>query len=179
MIHDKFYSNRDFWISYDFNVFLAFSRIVFLIEFRFRLSLWFFFHIISCCYNLFILSILLYSKSNSRISNGYKLVYRRCLEMEGQKRTMAARRSHAAKYLKINVDRLVHCQYYAKLFDCLSFSKNLFLEIFSFTSNSFAFQLLFLLLFTYAIILPHLSHQSLHHQFVTNDSLKHEVVETI
>jgi len=99
--------------------------------------------------------------------------------MEGQKRTMAARRSHAAKYLKINADRLVHCQYYAKLFDCLSFSKNLFLEIFSFTSNSFAFQLLFLL-FTYAIILSHLSHQSLHHQFViTNDSLKHEVVETI
>jgi len=90
--------------------------------------------------------------------------------MEGQKRTMAARRSHAAKYLKINADRLVHCQYYAKLFDCLSFSKNLFLEIFSFTSNSFAFQSLF----------PHLSHQSFHHQFViTNDSLKHEVVETI
>lgn len=87
---------------------------------------------ISYWYNLFTLLIFLHAKSDSRISNGYKLVYHRNLQMEGQKRTLMARRSHAAKYLKINADRLIYNQYYVKLLDCLSFSRNLFLGIFSF-----------------------------------------------
>jgi len=67
-------------------------------------------------YNLFTLSIFLYAKSNSRISNGYKLVYRRSLEKNNGGQTKPY-----SQILKINADRLVYCQYYVKLFDCLSF----------------------------------------------------------
>lgn len=95
------------------------------------------------------------------------------LEMEGQKRTMAARRSHAAKYLKINAGRLVYCQYSRRNYFIVSlFSRNLFLEIsWNFVSNSFAHQLFFHPLFLHTQVFFHIftsiSSSICHHQRFT------------
>lgn len=60
------------------------------------------------------LSTLSNTKSDSRISNGNKLVYRRSPKAEGREKEQ--RRSCVARYLKINDARLVYCQRcYARL----------------------------------------------------------------